>query len=454
VNASRFAIGLIVAALAGLWYFVGGVEPLSRISAAVTHENLSVYFIHGRDEVPDAKVLSLQEALDREVAVVHETSNWQVLKVENLSPEYELFIQSGDIVKGGQQDRMAATDMLLPPKSGVVPFPVHCVEQGRSSRRGTEDASRFASSAQCAAGKDLKYANATFQQSAVWHNVNTNQMKLNENLKASVNADASPTSFQLSLESPALKARIAAYEAALKARGEASDRIIGVVFVVNGQVTGAEVYGSNALFRKAWPKLLNAAAVEAVAEYSDAPAAPPPVREIENYLASGANPEPPGATGEPGAAAQTGRPAQLNIRYASALMDGDVGMVGGAQQRAPYSTEQPVFRGYDGVPNAQGPDRTRQIIEGNTVSQERVLLNQLDLRPGAVVNSARTGNIAPNPSGAAPTTVVDPTPVPPPVNPVSNRLSSNRVENSSTLLVESRDPARKNAVIHKSYIRK
>ena len=40
------------------------------------------------------------------------------------------------------------------------------------------------------------------------------------------------------------------------------------------------------------------------------------------------------------------------------------------------------------------------------------------------------------------------------VNPDGNRLSVNRVEGAAGLVTESRDPARQNAVIHKSYIKK
>src|SRR5204863_219605 len=153
-----------------------------------------------------AKVLSLPEALERELAVVHETSDVNLLAVENKSGEYELFIQSGDIVKGGRQDRMVQHDMLLPPKSGVVPLPAHCVEQGRWTNRGGEDARRFASSGKCAVGNDMKIANFSGQQPAVWQSVGTNQGKINANLNgANVQAAASPTSFQLSLESPELQ---------------------------------------------------------------------------------------------------------------------------------------------------------------------------------------------------------------------------------------------------------
>ena len=250
---SLSALSLVGLALAGLWYFAGGAEPLPatraadappRVAAPLAHENLSVYFVYGPDTVPDAKVMSLQEALERDLAVVHETSEVNTLAIENRSPDTELFVQSGDIVKGGKQDRMVQMDMLLPPLSGVVPMKAHCVEQGRWTGRGSEDARQFKSSGKCAVGNDMKIANYSGQQPAVWQSVTANQSNLTANLHTPVNAPASPTSFQLTLEAPALAAKVAEYEAALKAAGEDRAGAVGVVFVVNGRVTAAEVYGS------------------------------------------------------------------------------------------------------------------------------------------------------------------------------------------------------------------
>lgn len=68
------------------------------VAAPLAHENLSVYFVTGSDTVSDAKVMTLQEALERKLAVVHETSDVNTLAVENRSPDCELFIQSGDII--------------------------------------------------------------------------------------------------------------------------------------------------------------------------------------------------------------------------------------------------------------------------------------------------------------------------------------------------------------------
>ena len=42
--------------------------------------------------------------------------------------------------------------------------------------------------------------------------------------------------------------------------------MIGYVFAINGHINSADVYASRALFLKLWPKLLEASAVEAIAE--------------------------------------------------------------------------------------------------------------------------------------------------------------------------------------------
>ena len=470
---SRFAVGLVGLALAGLWYFAGGAHPLPatsaadaspRVAAPLAHENLSVYFVYGPDAMPDANVLSLSEALERELAVVHETSDVNTLAVENRSPDAELFIQSGDIVKGGKQDRMAQMDMLLPPMSGVVAMKAHCVEQGRWTGRGAEDAARFKSSAKCAVGNDMKIANYSGRQAAVWQTVGENQSKLRMNVDATVTANASPTSFQLALEAPVVQAKVAEYEAALRAAGADRAGVVGVVFVVNGQVTGAEVYGSCALFRKAWPKLLNAAAVEAAAERTDkATAAPPSAREVERFLAYGATAEPAGS-GSPPARGQTmSNFVTINANEEMFQTEG----------RPPGEAFQTEGRGPGEAVQTEGRpsvNRSGQFILGGSVNSDVAITGSVQTEGRvaqqvdgqALANPAqplalyrvhaplRTPTLNP-PNPAVDGAVALPAP---PANPDGNRLSSNRQENRSTLVVESRDPTRQNAVIHRSYLKK
>ncbi|MGH6814890.1 MAG: ARPP-1 family domain-containing protein, partial [Hyphomicrobiaceae bacterium] len=95
---------------------VAGANERLRISAPVVHENLTIYFVHG----PSASgpvPLTLKEALLKGNFDVHETGSVTQLFVENRSDE-EVFIQAGDIVKGGRQDRVLTISLVLPPKSG------------------------------------------------------------------------------------------------------------------------------------------------------------------------------------------------------------------------------------------------------------------------------------------------------------------------------------------------
>src|SRR6476660_1621336 len=103
--------------------------PSYRLSAPVAHENLTIFFLHGKDQLANKNILTLDEALKQKKVIVHETKNVNQLSIENVSTD-EVFVQAGDIVKGGQQDRIIALDMLVPPKSGKIPVGSFCVEQG------------------------------------------------------------------------------------------------------------------------------------------------------------------------------------------------------------------------------------------------------------------------------------------------------------------------------------
>src|SRR5262249_50831519 len=92
-----------------------------RVTGPFTHENLTLFFIHGDDQIKGRKLLTLDEALEQKKVVVHETKEVNKLSIENVSDD-EVFVQAGDIVKGGQQDRILAFDMIVPKKSGKVPI--------------------------------------------------------------------------------------------------------------------------------------------------------------------------------------------------------------------------------------------------------------------------------------------------------------------------------------------
>ena len=114
-----------------------------RLSGPIVHDNLAIYLVHGA-ATAGAVPLTLQEALAKGTVKVHETGSVNELTVENVGND-EVFVQAGDIVKGGRQDRVLSVDLLLPPRSGQVSIAAFCVEHGRWSGRGKEDARQFAS---------------------------------------------------------------------------------------------------------------------------------------------------------------------------------------------------------------------------------------------------------------------------------------------------------------------
>jgi hypothetical protein len=270
---------------ANLWMALAGLLALSlgagapaaeptpkadeyTFSGPYTYENLTIFLVHGKDTLTSKKLLTLQEALEQKKLVVHETKNVGQLSVENVSEDADVFIQSGDIVKGGQQDRVLATDLIVSAKSGKVPIQSFCVESGRWRQRGTESAQQFAGSYANANGKELKKAvNVAGKQDEVWAQVQAAQMKLAKNVGQSVQSKDSPTSLQLTLEDKKLLEKLDKYTKELTKITEGKKDVIGYVVAVNGKVDGADIYGSAGLFEKVWPRLLKGSAADALAEF-------------------------------------------------------------------------------------------------------------------------------------------------------------------------------------------
>lgn len=337
-------------------------EPAATpdISGPVTHDNLSIYFIKGSSETGPTP-LTLDEALEKGSVKVHETQTVSELEIENTSDE-PVFVHAGDIVKGGQQDRVLTVTILVPPKSGRMAISSYCVERGRWAARGGEDVATFASSKafmpslegkramriaqkEAATGSTDRLAvteavttaagpsehqaaepksesdrqelqqssnpNANFEslpviggrlghepaaaprpdaQSEVWRNVDRMQSSLGMSLSSNVAAEDSPTSLQLALENEKLAKAQAAYVDALEPKGEAGSDVIGLVIAVNGELKSADIYPSNALFRKFWAKHLRAAATEAIGTRDQSGAGNEPAKaDVEAFLADARN---------------------------------------------------------------------------------------------------------------------------------------------------------------------
>ena len=260
------AIALLFAFL-GMAGIAAAQKAAYRISEPLTYKNLTIFLIHGKDQIKSGNILTLQEAMERDILIVYETSDVNSLAVENVSKEFQVFIQSGDIVKGGKQDRVLAISILIPAMSGRIEIDAFCVESGRWEKRGREEVGKFESSNDRIVSKDLKIAaNKSKSQQEVWAKVGEAQDKLSSNVGGTVNSAASKTSLQLSLENKKVTATVDEYIKNLSSAITGKTDVIGYAFAINGKINSADVYVSNALFKKLWAKMLKASAVEAVAD--------------------------------------------------------------------------------------------------------------------------------------------------------------------------------------------
>ncbi|MCR9253249.1 MAG: hypothetical protein NXI20_22745 [bacterium] len=245
-----------------------------KINPPVAVGHLQVFLIEGNEELSDKEYATLTEAMEKNLVTVQETGSVNELSIDNNSDKY-VFIHSGDIVKGGKQDRTIAYDVIIPPNTKNIPLQSFCVEQGRWQQRGGEEVSEFGSNSKMLSSKKLKMA-ARYDnnQSKVWESVAEQQDELNGNMveydgfadsSADVYSDESASSLQLTLESEEVKVMTTDIEKQIKDLVAQNDNAIGFAYAINGEIYGVDIYNNRQLFDDLWTKISSSIATETVA---------------------------------------------------------------------------------------------------------------------------------------------------------------------------------------------
>ncbi len=288
-------------------------EPI--VSAPVSYDNLSVYFVRGNST--GATPLTLDQAVNNGQAKVRWNDSGDPITVENFSNR-SLFIAAGTMLRGGLQDQVVGLGTLLPPHSGPMTLATFCIDPFRSTARDGESAdtlkpvgmlpSHIGTLALEVSASDTKPM-TRLRQSAVWWDINSTRASLSRTLGETVetpkdyrwadldrrdlNSDTVlkartstwRTSLPLALESTALVGAAKHYVDALAAGAKKNDRIVGAVFAINGRLEGAEMFQSHTLFREMWPQLLRARAVEALAAKGEAQVTLPSLPTVKAFMA-------------------------------------------------------------------------------------------------------------------------------------------------------------------------
>ena len=113
-------------------------------------------------------------------------------------------------------------------------------------------------------GGGLGAMGALGQQGGVWTEVATVQKKLRKNAGAKEDKESS---LQLTLENKNVQEAVGDYVKELEPAFDRHKDVLGFAFAINGKINSAEVFSTSEMFKKLGPKLLNAAATEALAEF-------------------------------------------------------------------------------------------------------------------------------------------------------------------------------------------
>jgi len=263
-----------------------------------THANLTIYVVRG--STSDAReYVTLDEGLAARSVAVREKgtragqdqAEVNVLEIENRSDKW-LFLQAGDIVKGGKQDRTITSDLTLAPRSGPQPIEAFCVEHGRWTAGGHGLA--FQNSPGMVAGAPLKMAiQGEKSQPRVWQEVAKAEGRAVKAARAGgalIAADATLSrtgTYNAIEENKTLSANRDGYVTALLPHVRRHTNAIGLVVAINGTVTSADVYASPDLFQRVSRKLLNSYALEGLlARDGSQQAAAPTQQQVIAFLST------------------------------------------------------------------------------------------------------------------------------------------------------------------------
>jgi hypothetical protein len=252
-----------------------------RVSGPYAHENLTVFLLHGKDQ-DDRDYLTLDQGLDNKLVAISEKKQAQVgeLQIENKSDRY-LFLQEGDRLQGGQQDRIIITSLVIPPRSGMLPVPSFCIEQSRWQGGYAFSSTGNKALADKGVRAAAKVTPGRGGQRAVWERVAQQKAIANSRL-GSANTTSS---LNEAFESPQVRKLCDACAKALNDLVEKHKDALGVAVVVNGNIEEVDIYPNHRLLVRLYPRLVQSYAVQAALEKKGRKkSAEPAAADVEKFM--------------------------------------------------------------------------------------------------------------------------------------------------------------------------
>jgi ARG and Rhodanese-Phosphatase-superfamily-associated Protein domain len=261
---------LMVAAFVTFLRTLANAAPLPALGAdnqllsPIQFKQLAVFPVVHRSAAVGAQYLTLTDGVKQKLVLVTEHGQGGTVnrvQVKNNSDK-PLLLLGGEIILGGQQDRILGKDTVIPSHESMV-VEVFCVEHGRWNGQR-----EFTAGNAIADGKIRVRAKFKSDQQQVWAEV----AKKNGDMKV---ANATGTYRNLATGAEGEKAKKPYRDFLAAEMGKLKDKqVVGLVSAINGRVTSVDVFASPSLFAAYKDKLLDSIVMSAV-DVAPAPAAKP-----------------------------------------------------------------------------------------------------------------------------------------------------------------------------------
>jgi hypothetical protein len=293
----------------------GGGPETWRIGEPVRYENMTIFPLIAKSGADTSVFETLDEGLASGEVLVTEHGNEYLRRARDgstaPSPVYNsgaavnqlvlinrgkkpVLLLAGEVVAGGNQDRIVGKDRIVPVGGEPLPLDVFCVEHGR----WTGESTKFGAAKMMVHPSVREKAAVEADQVQVWNAVNRGSTEtatveaapagvtggtagraaaaappvLSANRIDSAIATSAPTnSYRKIYQSPQIAKPVEEFVNEMNRRfarsteGLKGEGVIGVIVAYGGEVAWSDAFASPALFRQYWSKLLRSYAVEALA---------------------------------------------------------------------------------------------------------------------------------------------------------------------------------------------
>lgn len=258
------------------------VETKEDVIQRLTMEKLRIYPIRANDLFRAAhrslgNYTLLEEAIaDNRITISEQEggATVQSLLARNNSKD-TIYLMAGEVVKGGQQDRVIAQDVILNPGE-ELDLGAFCVESGRWSY-GNGGGAQFGTYFGVSGNSVRQAAAAEKDQGMVWDKVGDITTK---------NEAESGTNALTELEnSEEYQKEMKEYLDHFKNVFAADTTVVGFVAATGDSILGCDLFATNELFRNAYENILHAYITEAMTNGSDVTISYPTVKTyLDDFL--------------------------------------------------------------------------------------------------------------------------------------------------------------------------